>query len=146
MAILVGPPNQWAGRLRFRSMKRALQITVALLSLLPLTFGVLGLTVGVGRFLPGAVVPPDLDSQFRFMSAWYLGLAFMAWWIIPAIERHTTLFRIICMAVFLGGLGRLTAWYFSGAPTTRFMVVMGAELMFPLLIIWQARVAKQYSR
>jgi hypothetical protein len=122
-------------------MKKALQVTVAMLSLLPLTFGLLGLFSGVGRFLPQGVPVPDLDSQFRFMSGWYLGLALIAWWMIPNIERHTALFRIICVAVFLGGIGRLAAWHASGEPSVRFLVVLAAELLFPLLIVWQSRVA-----
>jgi hypothetical protein len=123
-------------------MKRALQVVVAILSLLPLAFGLLGLVFGVGRFLPPEQVTAGLDSQFRFLSAWYLGLAFIAWWIIPNIERHTTLFRIICVAVFLGGVGRLLAWNASGAPEMRFIVVLAAELIFPLLIPWQSAVAR----
>ena len=49
---------------------------------------------------------PKLDSQFRFMSAWDIGLAFVAWWFVAHIERHAGLFRLVCLAVFLGGLGR----------------------------------------
>jgi hypothetical protein len=123
-------------------VRRALQVVVALLSLLPLTFGLLGIFFGAGRFLPGEPVPANLDSQFRFLSAWYVGLAVLAWWMIPAIERHTTLFRIVCVAVFVGGLARLLAWSSVGAPDTRFLVVLSAELLFPLLIPWQARVAR----
>ncbi len=126
-------------------MKRSLQITLGLLSLLPLTFGLLGLILGAGRFLPEGVVTPDLDSQYRFLSAWYLALAVIAWWIIPNIERHTTLFRIICCAVFIGGLGRLAAWYFTGEPESRFVWVMCAELLFPLLIPWQSLVARRFG-
>jgi hypothetical protein len=123
-------------------MRRSLQVVVALLSLLPLTFGVLGVLFGAARFLPDQAVPANLDSQVRFLSAWYVGLAVIAWWMIPAIEKHTTLFRIVCAAVFLGGLARLLAWYSVGAPDMRFLVVLSAELLFPLLIPWQARVAR----
>jgi hypothetical protein len=31
------------------------------------------------RFLPDRVVPANLDSQFRFPSAWYIELAVIAW-------------------------------------------------------------------
>jgi hypothetical protein len=124
-------------------MRRSLQITIVMLSLLPLAFGLLGLFSGATRFLPAGLNLPDLDSQYRFMSAWYLSLAILAWWIVPNIERHTALFTIICIGVFLGGLGRLIAWDHSGAPSTRFVVVLVAELLFPLLIVWQRRVASK---
>ena len=124
-------------------MKRALQLTVVVLSLLPLTFGTLGLVLGVEMYILAAAATPNLDSQFRFMSAWDIGLAFVAWWLVPNIERHTALFRIVCLAVFLGGLGRVAAWYFTGAPGTLFIVVTAIELLVPVLIPWQAYVARQ---
>jgi hypothetical protein len=115
---------------------------LAVLSLLPLTFGVLGISLGANRFMPGGMVSANLDSQFRFLSAWYLGLAVLAWWMLPQIEKHTVLFRIICGAVFLGGVARLFAVMASGMPDTRFVIVMVIELLFPLLIPWQAMVAR----
>lgn len=36
-----------------------------------------------GVYIPAASVSPNLDSQFRFMSGWEVGLALIAWWIVP---------------------------------------------------------------
>jgi hypothetical protein len=123
-------------------MKRALQVTVAVLSLLPLTFGALGLFLGAGMYIPAEAVTPKLDSQFRFTSGWDVGLAFVTWWLIPDIERQGGLFRIVCLAVFIGGIGRLAAWFFTGSPGPAFAVVTAVELLVPALIPWQARVAR----
>lgn len=124
-------------------MRRALQIITGLLSLLPLSFGLVGIIFGVGRLQPDFNV--NLDSQFRFLSAWYFGLGLISLWIIPRIESHTTLFRIITMAVFIGGLARIASLLQYGLPEKRFLIVMAAELLFPLLIPWQAAVAKRSS-
>lgn len=121
--------------------RRLLQIVVVLLSLLPLTFGTLGVLYGIGRFDP-ALNNANVDSQFRFLSAWYLGLAMLGWWIAAGIERHTAVFRIVCVAVFAGGLARLASIAQVGMPDTRFLVVLAAELLFPLLIVWQASIAR----
>lgn len=118
--------------------KRPLQITIAVLSLLPLTFGVLGVIFGSERF--GIAPNPNLDSQFRFLSSWYLGLTIIIWWIIPNIEKHTTLVRIICTMVFVGGLSRLLALNHSGLPEQRFIIVLIIELLAPLLIVWHNKV------
>jgi hypothetical protein len=123
-------------------MRRALQITIAVLSLLPLTMGALGLFLGVGLYIPLEMATPKLDSQFRFMSAWDVGLAFVIWWFIPNIERHSRLFKLICLAVFLGGLGRLAAWFFTGSPGVAFGAVTAVELLVPVLIPWQSCVAR----
>ena len=124
-------------------MKRALQVIVAVLSLLPLAVGTLGFISGAGLFLPADVATPKLDSQFRFLSAWDIGLALIVWWIIPRIEYQTALFRIVCLAVFLGGVGRVIAWYVIGSPGAAFLAVTAVELLIPLLIPWQAYVASR---
>ena len=126
-------------------MKRALQIVVAILSLLPLGVGTFGFVFGAGLFLPEGVATPRLDSQFRFLSAWDLGLACIVWWIIPRIEQQTALFRIVCLAVFLGGVGRVAAWYVTGSPGAAFLVVTFVELLMPVLIPWQAHVARRVA-
>ncbi|MDM0117329.1 DUF4345 domain-containing protein [Variovorax sp. J22R133] len=123
-------------------MKRALQLIVIVLSLLPLTVGMLGLVRGVEFYIPLEVANPNLDSQFRFMSGWDVGLAMIVWWIVPQIGRQTALFRIVCAAVFLGGLGRLAAWHVTGAPALAVALVALIELLIPALIPWQAYVAR----
>lgn len=125
-------------------LKRVLQITIGILSLLPLTFGVLGIIYGIERF--EVTLNSNLDSQFRFLSTWYLGLTFIVWWMIPNIEKHTKLFRIICIVVFIGGLSRLLAMNHSGLPENRFIIVLILELLFPVLIIWQNKVSRKINK
>ena len=127
-------------------MKRGLQGVVLVLSLLPLAVGTLGLLLGVGFYIPAATANPNLDSQFRFMSGWDVGLALIVWWIVPRIESQTGLFRVVCGAVFLGGLGRVAAWHATGAPAVAVMAVTAIELLVPALIPWQARVARAHER
>jgi hypothetical protein len=93
-------------------------------------------------YIPAESATPKLDSQFRFMSAWDIGLAFVAWWFVAHIERHAGLFRLVCLAVFLGGLGRLAAWFTTGSPGPAFAVVIAIELLVPALIPWQSYVQR----
>lgn len=95
-------------------MRRALQLVVLAKCLQPLAVGSLGLLWDVEFYIPAEGVSPNLDSQFRFMSGWDVGLSIIAWWIVPRIESQTALFRIVCFAVFLGGLGRIAAWHLTG--------------------------------
>jgi hypothetical protein len=123
-------------------VKLALRIVIATLSLLPLAFGTLGLLLGVAMYIPAEAATPKLDSQFRFMSAWDIGLALVAWWFVANIEREPGLFKLVCLAIFLGGLGRLAAWFTTGSPGPAFAVVTAVELLVPLLIPWQSHVAR----
>ena len=126
-------------------MKRALQVVLAFLSLLPLVVGTLGFIYGAALLAPAAGVTPKLDSQYRFVAAWDVGLALIVWWIIPQIERQTVLFRLVCILVCLGGIGRVVAWFVVGSPGPAFLAVTVLELLIPLLIPWQAQVARHES-
>ena len=126
-------------------MKRSLQVVLAFLSLLPLVVGTLGFVYGAALLAPAAAVTPKLDSQYRFVAAWDVGMALIVWWIIPQIERQTTLFRLICMLVCVGGVGRVIALLVVGSPGTAFLAVTVLELLIPLLIPWQAQVAKHVA-
>ena len=115
-------------------MKRALQITLAILSLIPAYYGVRNTLTGAVQFMPAEQVTAAIDSQFRFQSGWYVGLALLLWWIIPQIERQTMAFRIMALAIFLGGLGRLLSYTTLGpAPGSAFPAMI-FELSMPLFV------------
>lgn len=123
-------------------MKVALQVIVAVLGALPLAFGLLGLWAGVGLYIPAEAATPKLDSQFRFVSALDLGLCAIAWWFVAHIESHAGFFRLVCLIVFVGGVGRVAAWLSTGSPGPAFAVVTAIELLVPILIPWQAYVQR----
>ena len=126
--------------------KRLLQITVALLGLVPLSAGLAGVILGP-EFLRGSIAPAvDLDSHFRYLSGIFLGVGLIFYATIPAIERKTTLFRVAAALVALGGLARLVSLLSVGAPSVGHLVGLGLELVVvPLLALWQGRVAAAYA-
>jgi hypothetical protein len=73
-------------------MKRGLQMTIAILSLVPLSISVIGIMLGTGRWLPASMITPDFDSHYRYIAGYYLSLGLLGLWIIPRIEQHTGLF------------------------------------------------------
>ena len=127
-------------------MRRGLQIVLGILSLMPLTFGLLNTVFGAKLFVPEEALTTAIDSQFRFQSAWYLGLAAIIWWIIPKVERQTTLFRVIVFFIFLGGLARVLSAATVGMPANDMFFGMILELCVLVLIPWQARVARDAKR
>jgi len=123
-------------------MKRGLQIVMFILSLIPLYFGVTGVMNGAVDLNGGVAVSHDLDNQFRYLSAFYLILTFLIWYIIPNIEQHTGIFRIAILAIFLGGLARLYCYVYVGAPQPSMIGGMFLELGAPILALWQAKLVK----
>lgn len=123
-------------------MKRGLQIILAVLSLIPLAFAIIGIFGGAEFANGGASVTAELDNQFRYLSAFYLSLFFLIWWILQDLENRGTVFRLLVLALFLGGLARLYSCLTVGQPPIQSLVGMFLELGSPLLLLWHAQVAK----
>lgn len=123
-------------------MKRGLQIILGILSLIPLMASIVGVAAGVGRWLPAEMITPQFDSQYRYVMGYYLSLSLMAWWMIPNIEKHRTVFRIVGGSIFFGGIGRVLSWMQVGTPNTLTQFFIGLELLFPLLLVWQAKLPR----
>ncbi|MDX1540999.1 MAG: DUF4345 domain-containing protein [Geminicoccaceae bacterium] len=122
--------------------RRLLQIIVLTLSLVPISAGAAGVVFGPG-FVGGAGDLTDLDSHFRYLSGIFLGLGLGFVWTVPAIERRTTVFRLLTGCVVLGGLARALSLLVTGAPSFGHLVGLGLELVVvPLLAVWQGRVAR----
>ena len=126
--------------------RRLLQIAVALACFVPLAMGSLSVIRGVA-VIKGAAVLPDLDSHFRYLSGIFLALGIAFASCVPAIEHRGERFRLLGAMVIAGGLARLLSWAMVGAPGAghRFGLVMELGVV-PLLMLWQARVARRYGR
>jgi hypothetical protein len=126
--------------------KRALQIVTAILALVPIATGVIGM-FGLGDPLYKTMGLPAnalLDSNLRFFAGVWLGLGLALAWLIPRIDTQTVLFRIFWGMIFIGGIGRLLSIAFAGAPPAPFIGFTGLEIIgAPLFIWWQSRIAKR---
>lgn len=125
--------------------RRALQIVSAVLGIVPVVTGLIGLR-GVADPLYAPVNSPHvilLDTNLRFFSGLWLGLGLALLWLIPSIEKQTVPFRIIWGAIFVGGVGRVLSILLAGAPPAPFVFFTLLEILgAPLFIYWQHRVAQ----
>lgn len=125
--------------------RRALQAVVAIACLVPILIGSEGVLRGAAMFKLAAI-PPDLDSHYRYLSGIFLmlGLAFAS--TVPAIEHQGKRFRLLGAMVIMGGLARALSWAAVGAPSLGHKLGLAMELVvIPLLMLWQARVARLTS-
>ncbi|MDQ1232181.1 DUF4345 domain-containing protein [Sphingomonas sp. SORGH_AS_0879] len=123
--------------------RRALQLVVAIACLVPLSIGGISVVQGPVWLGGASVIPTDLDSQFRYVSGIFLGLGLAFVTCIPAIERKDARFRWLGLLVVAGGLARALSWATVGAPSTGHRLGLAMELgVVPLLMLWQARVAR----
>jgi hypothetical protein len=125
-------------------MKRGLQFTLAVLSLIPIAIGIIGIVLGTSRWLPAKVMTPEFDSHYRYIAGYYISLGILGLWMIPRIERATSIFRIICASVFIGGVGRVASIAQVGLPSPMTLFFTAFELCFPLLLLWQAKISRPH--
>ena len=123
--------------------RNALQTVVMVACLIPILTGIHGV-LRVAAMFHLAPVPPDLDSHFRYLSGIFLMLGFAFASTVPAIERQGPRFRLLGAMVVMGGLARALSWATVGAPGTGHRLGLVMELVVvPLLMLWQARVARR---
>lgn len=129
--------------------RRLLQQAIAVGAVIPVLTGLFGILYGLGLLAPGLTGnQPGIsaDSHFRYLSGILLGLGLCFWATIPNIEEKTTLFRLLTLIVFIGGLGRLLGLYLTGLPSLAMLGGLAMELVVtPLICLWQTRVANQHA-
>ena len=124
--------------------KRALQVAVAIGSLVPIGAGAAGVIFGPRMLDSGLIGPADLDSHFRYLSGLLLaiGIGFVS--TVPMIETHSGRFRLLTGIVVVGGIGRMLSLLSIGPPSPAMTAALVMELVVtPALAFWQGRVASQ---
>lgn len=128
------------------SGKQGLQIVLRVLAAVPILTGGLNLLMGAAslRLLDAtfSTITPLIDTEIRFFGAIWLMVGIILYWLIPNIEKHTVLFRLLLGGIFLGGIGRLLSAATVGIPPPLFIGLIALELVWmPLLFLWQSRIA-----
>ena len=127
-----------------RAEKRALQIAVALGSLVPIGAGTAGMLLGLRMFEFNSIGSGDLDSHFRYLSGLLLAIGIAYATSVPRIETPRHRFRLLTFAVVLGGVGRLFSLLSIGPPSPMMTAALIMELLVaPGLALWQHRLASQ---
>ncbi|MBG6180606.1 DUF4345 domain-containing protein [Arthrobacter sp. CAN_A1] len=85
---------------------------------------------------------PTLESQFRFFAAMMVGVG-AAFITIGVKFQWANMLWMVCLMVFIGGIGRVLSWAFSGTPHYLMIILMVIELAFPAaLLVWHRYIAK----
>jgi hypothetical protein len=122
--------------------RRALQVVVAVLGLIPLATGICAFVLGPEAMPGGVPVSPSIQNEYRFLSSFWFAFGVLIYTIVPGIERQTRRVRFLALFIFIGGLGRLWAVLAYGRPQGYYLAAMALELVgIPLLVWWQAAIA-----
>jgi hypothetical protein len=126
--------------------KRLLQAVLAITLILPFAAAISGVVRGPEFLDHDGPLARDLDSHFRYLDGIFL--AMLCWYAasIPNIERHGARLRLLSSLVVTGGAMRALSWGLVGAPTLGHKIGLAIELgIVPIVLLWQARLARRFS-
>jgi hypothetical protein len=127
--------------------RRILQAILMIVGLILIITGLLGIIYGITDDFYGISMSSNiqgniiLDSNLRFYGGLSIGLGLIIFWLIPSLEKQKIIFRLISLMILIGGIGRVISMIMVGNPSTLFIIFTMLELLFPLLIFWQNKIA-----
>ena len=126
-----------------RRERQVFQMATAILALIPIGAGLVGVLAGFGVFGDGAAVARDLDSHGRYLSGLLLGIGLGFWSTVSRPEACGPRVRLLATIVVIGGLARLFAATRAGLPSTGMTAALVMELVVtPALALWRERIER----
>lgn len=123
----------------------AFRVAICVFALIPLYFGVTGIIFGAAQLMDGGSFTNAMDNQFRYLSGVYIGISAMLLYCAGDPAGRALLFRMVILAVFIGGCARFVSYLSVGTPPPEMMGGMVLELIAPMFLVWQARVLGRLS-
>ena len=127
-------------------MADGLRRTLYVLAVIPMIAGALTVILGADSVPSPGDPSPNLESELRFYSVWWIGAGLFLFWLAPRVAERTLELRVFCGLLFLSGLSRVVAALDTDWPSTGQLILMGVELALPaVLVLWQARAARSLT-
>ena len=127
-------------------MKIGLQIALGVFSIIPFYFAAIGVVDGTVNLSGSSEPVPAIDNQYRYVSGTYVLVTLLLWYVIPSIERHAGLLRLIVAALVIGGIGRFLSVSALGPGLDYQMAGIFIELGSPVFLLWQYLVSRAAKR
>jgi hypothetical protein len=123
--------------------RRGLQLTLTIAGVVAAGFGTQGVPTGVGGVRNGGKATANVDSEFRFFSAWYAVAGLTMLRAARKVESDGGAIRVICVGWFIAACGRVLSVKKLGKPDRLFRVLTAIEFTLPAVVApWQAEVAR----
>ncbi len=105
--------------------------------------GARGVLQGARQVVDGGPVSANVDSEYRFYSAWYAVLGVLVLGAARHPERETRVVRAAAGGFLAAACGRALSARTAGPPHPLQRALMAVEFALPAILVpWQARVAR----
>jgi len=105
--------------------------------------GTRGVVQGARQVVAGGPVSANVDSEYRFYSAWYAVLGVLLLGAARRPEQETRLVRASAGGFLAAAVGRVLSARTAGPPHPLQRALLAVELVLPAVLVpWQARVAR----
>ncbi len=113
------------------------------MGVVPIVAGALTVLLGSDSVPSPGDPSANLESELRFYAVWWIGAGLFLIWLAPRVAERTLEVRVFAGLLFLAGVSRLLAALDTDWPSTGQLILMGLELVLPLVLVaWQTRVAR----
>ena len=119
-------------------MTRMTQALVGAIGIAVVAIGAAHLILGGAAVIGGSPLNATAEGEHRFFAALFCcyGPAFL--WCVRGIEGKRRPLNLLAGAFLFGGLARLASVAISGPPNAFYSVMLGVELVIPLLVFFMA--------
>ena len=121
-------------------MRRTFQITLLVVAFIPFLLGAMSLVQGAERLVPAELVTTQMDGQVRFWGIRSMLPFLLALWIVAHLEEAFGVLMIVLGSTVAGGLARVWAAFFYGAPEPFLIGIIVFELSTILFLPWYRHI------
>jgi len=102
---------------------------------------------GEAVFATDSLLRGFTDNQYRFGFGVFFAQGLILLFFLSNIQQHTNLFRFVALALFIGGLGRVSNILEFGIVDSQVVGPTVIELVIiPLLVLWHRRILEVIGR
>ena len=125
-------------------MPSSLTRTLYVVAIVPIVTGALTAFLGADSVPSPGDPSPNLESELRFYSVWWIGAGLFLLWLAPRVAERTLELRVFSGLLFFSGVSRLLAALDTDWPSTGQLILLGLELVLPIVLVaWQAGIARR---
>jgi hypothetical protein len=122
--------------------RRLLQIALAIVGLVAITFGLTGVLFGTS--LSGVRLGVTMEGYVRFIKGVLVAVGLIYWSAIPQIEKRGERISIVTFILVFGAAARLLAVLSHGFPTVGLLISLIGELVIvPLIWLWHRHLVRR---